>query len=261
MGESRRLSGKALLGKMHEFLEENESMIQELKVTTLDGKHANIVIIRCKLLEKFLNMLEETMIVAALQNQHDVISIFLNFVLKQGNLSHIKQHDEDGIEIDVMHGLKGYELKTRKNVEIASVHEYISDYFEEMLDEQGVKDTWWLVFFQQRNDAKGKIGPVCLYYLILIEIPTPGLDYPDRDNLMREVKKMVQKIEKKVGQEDEIDDDGGFLVPVDNILVVDRMRKKILEKDRIILEKDKEIEELKEELKNLKACSRNASKN
>ena len=241
MNEKKKLSGKELLEKMQEFLENNENLIKKLKVTRIVGEYANINIIRCNALEEFLNLLDEKMIVAALQNQHDVISVFLNYTLKQGNLSQIKQRNIEGTEIDLMHGLENYELKTRKNLEVNDIPDFISDYYQDMIKNQGVKDKWWLVFFQQRTDTKDKIQEICLYYLVLIEIPTKNLDYPNKNTITKEVIKLVQKAEKKVLEEDNINDDEGILVPVDNIIVVDRLRKKVEKKDQIIQQKDQII--------------------
>jgi hypothetical protein len=247
MNEKKKLSGKALLERVQGFLEENEDLVGELKVTKREGKGATIFMIRCTALGKLVDMLEEEMVAAALQNQHDVISVVLNFTFKHGKLSQIKQRDRDGMEIDVLHGLESYELKTSKNLHQSEIPGFISEYFEEMVESQGIKGTWWLVFFQQRTDAKDKIGEVCLYYLVVIEIPTYNLDYPDKKTITKEVMKLVQKAEKKVLKEDGISEDEGILVPVDNILVVDSLRKKVKKLKREKEESIKKLEREKEE--------------
>ncbi|MFX0098372.1 MAG: hypothetical protein ACFFCS_02250 [Candidatus Hodarchaeota archaeon] len=90
----------------------------------------------------------------------------------------------------------------------------------------------------KRSDAKGKIGLTCMYYMVVIEIATGGLDDGDEKGLIKDVTSLVQKVKKRVSEEDEMKTTA--FVTVDNIWVVDRLRE---ERDQFKEERD----QLKEE--------------
>jgi hypothetical protein len=55
-----------------------------------------------------------------------------------------------------------------------------------MVESQGEKEAWWLVYFVQRGDAKDEIGEICLYYLAAIEIETRAIDEHDKNAITKE---------------------------------------------------------------------------
>nr|MDO8114027.1 hypothetical protein [Candidatus Sigynarchaeota archaeon] len=234
------LTGKALLARMQLFLEQYRPLLPQLKVTSFEGRTASVHIIRCMLLEKFLSVLDDEAILAHIQNEHNIISLFLHDTLDPGTQPVINVHDEAGIEIDVhIHGKK-IELKTTRDVDASDVPDIIHHWFDAMIDTQGDKDSWWLVYFVQRPDTKAQIGVTCLYYITAIEIPTRGIDERDEDSIISEAVALIQKAEKKVKKEDGIVE--GALLPVDNVVNADRLRKKLKARDETIQNMEKTIE-------------------
>jgi hypothetical protein len=199
-------------------------MKASLKITCKEGKHASFFMIRCWFLEKLLDLLEEEGIVGDARNQHDVIGLFLHECLDPGEQFVINKHADDGTEIDVILRRKKAEIKTRRNIDSSGLPDFIGYFYDEMTSEQGEKEAWWLVYFMQRSDGKDKIGEICINYLTAIEIPALALDDIDEKTIIAEVLAMSRSVEKKVRKEDKLDD--VILLPVDNIVPMDRLRKK-----------------------------------
>ncbi len=83
--------------------------------------------------------------------------------------------------------------------------------------------------------------------MVLIEIRARDLvaTADCRQHLTTEVMTLVQQVEKRVREEDQVKK--GIFAPVDNYIMVERLRKRVKdvtrEKDAVIQEKDAEIQE------------------
>jgi len=93
----------------------------------------------------------------------------------------------------------------------------------------------------------------CKYYLNIVEITTAGLvaDETCWDLICREAMRVSEELEKQVIDEDAVDE--GFLVPVKNIWIVNKLRMEIdalkavlEEKEKALVEKDKAVAEERE---------------
>ena len=82
-----------------------------------------------------------------------------------------------------------------------------------------------------------------MYYLVIVEIPVARLaacgGEACRAATGDEAMRLADEIQKKVVAEDEVDE--GFLVPVKNIWIVDKLREEIKQKDKEIATSAKEI--------------------
>jgi hypothetical protein len=242
----RRLTGKELLTRMQRFFTGHEALKASLKVTSEHGTHAAVHVVRCMLLETFLDELENEAILADIKNNHNMIGLFLHEALDAGIPAAINQRGESGIEIDIILHQKRCEIKTGRDLCAIDVPEFIDYYYADMVDMQGEKEAWWLVYFVQRSDAKDKIGELCLYYMTAIEITTRDIEEHDRNAIMKEATTLIQKVEKRVRKEDDMD--AAVLLPVDNIVPIDRLRKKLKQRDKTIADKDKEIADKDKEI-------------
>ncbi len=260
MPNKGRLSTRALTNRLYEFLIANRPFLAELKITTEAIEGISVTMLRCILFERFLNLLEEHMFVAKWSNQHDAFKIFLNVTLLQGDLSQVERRNAHNVLIDIIHATDTIELKTKQAISLTDTSTYLGEYFPEMVAHQGEKSHWWLVFFVQRGeDPQSKLGETCSYYLVLVEIRTRGL-VATADcllNLSEEVMTLVQKVEKRVREEDQVKK--GIFAPVDNYVVVERLRKRVKkvtrerdkalrEKEAALQEKDALIKKLQEEM-------------
>jgi len=246
----RRLTGKELEFRMQRFFTEHEALKTSLKIATERGTRVSVHIFRCTLLESFLDELEQEAILADIKNNHDMIGLFLHEALEPEAPTTINQRGESGIEIDIRLHQKRSEIKTGRDLCAADVPDFIDSYYADMVDTQGEKEAWWLVYFVQRSDAKDKIGEICLYYLTAIEIVTRDIEDHDRDAIMKEAMMLIKKAERRVRKEDDLD--AAVLLPVDNIVPMDRMRKKLKQRDKIIQEKEKALAEKDKEIAELK---------
>ncbi len=204
--------------------------------------------LRCILFERFLNLLEEHMFVAKWSNQYDAFKIFLNVTLLQGDLSQVERRNAHNVLIDIIHATDTIEMKTKQAISLIDTSTYLEEYFPEMVANQGEKSHWWLVFFVQRGeDPQSKLGETCSYYLVLVEIRTRGLvaTVDCLQHLSEEVITLVQKVEKRVREEDQVKK--GIFAPVDNYVVVERLRKRIKivtrERDKALREKEAALQE------------------
>jgi hypothetical protein len=250
-GIGKRLTGNALMARVQGFLEKNRDLVDRLKVTMEAGQgRVRVHVIRCMAMERFLDLLADKMIAGHWQNQHDVASVFLNMKLKGGNLDGIKQRNIQGMEIDVTSINLGTELKTKSSINVDDIPDFINQYFDDMVENQGEKHEWWLVYMLKRDDAKGKIGSVCLYYMVVIEINAVDLDDDDKDGLIKDVVRIVQKVRKRVSKEDEMRESG--FATVDNVWMVDRLREENVELKDENVELKERIEELERQIRDSK---------
>ncbi|MFX0098952.1 MAG: hypothetical protein ACFFCS_05180 [Candidatus Hodarchaeota archaeon] len=249
--KGKRLTGNALLARVQGFLEENRELVDQLKVTSEGSRgRVRVHVIRCMVMERFLDLLADKMIAGHWQNQHDVAAVFLNMKLKGGTLDGIKQRNVEGMEIDVISVDLATELKTKSGIDVDEIPAFINQYFDEMVDRQGEKHAWWLVYMLKRVGAKGNIGSNCLYYMVVIEVDTVDLDDGDQDDLIKDVVYMVQKVRKRVSKEDEMRESG--FATVDNVWMVDRLREERDDLKEKLETAEERIAELEQQLRDSK---------
>jgi hypothetical protein len=147
---------------------------------------------------------------------------------------------------------------------VDAVPGFVRQYYLEMVKEKAQKRTWWLCFFMRRRVPKGKIGETCTYYMFLIQVPTERLTRRkgDRDEIESEAKTLVSDVIDKVASEDDATEEevvDGFLVPVHNVWIVERLREQktqlqqevteqaeaLAEKDEALAEKDEALAKAK----------------
>jgi len=141
------------------------------------------------------------------------------------------------------------------SVSVDVVADFVRIYYDDMVREKALKRTWWLCFFMRRRIPKGELGQTCMYYLFLIQVPTGRLTTHtgDRDEIETEAKLLVNDVVNRVASEDEdIDAEivDGFLVPVHNVWIVDRLRERkgqlqqeVAEKEAALTEKEAALAE------------------
>ncbi len=248
MPSKSRLSAKALTNRLYDFLTANRDSLSQLRITTEAKDDIAVTMLRCNIFERFLTLLEERMFVAKWGNQHDAFKVFLNVTLLGGNLSQLEKYNAHRVLVDILHVMGVYELKTKQAISLGDVPAFIEEYLPEIIAHQGEKTHWWLVFFVQRaDDPQSTLGGVCSYYLVLIEIRARDLvaTADCRQYLTTEVMTLVQQVEKRVREEDQVKK--GIFAPVDNYIMVERLRKRVKdvtrEKDAVIQEKDAVIQE------------------
>lgn len=239
--DKRRLTGNALIARMQDFLKEQQHLRSSLKIASLEGERASLFMFRCMFLERFLDILDEEAISAHIKNEHNMIILFLHDCIEPDSIPAINQRDASGIEIDMHLRDRRAELKTTSNIDASGVPGFVDRWFDDMIETQGDKEAWWLVYFVQRGDANAQIGETCLYYMTAIEIRTRGIDDTDEDAIIAEVTSLIEKAEKHVKKEDGFPE--GALLPVDNIVPMDRMRKKLKARDETIAKQAKALED------------------
>ena len=110
-----------------------------------------------------------------------------------------------------------------------------------VFDSSPVDKTWIFFFYKFEKDATPR--PPCQYLITWVEIDSLDID-PAR--ITRQVIKMVTKSKEKVAKQ--LGVPAKILVPVDNIITVEDMKREIEEKDNLIAQKDREIADLKKRL-------------
>jgi hypothetical protein len=86
--------------------------------------------------------------------------------------------------------------------------------------------------------------------MVALEIPTWNLEEQDEPNVISEAMALIQKAEKKVKKDDGILE--GALLPVDNVVHADRLRKKLKQKEAALQEKEATIQKQAREIADLK---------
>jgi hypothetical protein len=160
--EHRKLTGKALIDCMHRFLVAHAGRRSELKVTSMQGRQVSVHVIRCMFLESFLDVLDEESIIAHIQNEHNIIALFLHETLDPNTQVEINTRAESGEEIDLHLKGKRAEIKTTRDVDASDVPDIIRRWFDDMVTNQGDKEAWWFVYFVQRGDGNAQIGKDCM---------------------------------------------------------------------------------------------------
>ena len=218
------ISGTELLDRVDEFLRENKDLVSQIKVSVAVGDRMRVIALRCRGIEALADFLADRVKVAVLSHQHDVVLVAGNVVLLGGNVSWLKKHNTKGREIDIMTWRTTIEVKNGVNISTRDVDALVTEYFDEMVASKASKRTWWLCYFLKRPRPKGKICDACMYYLVIVEIPVAALDASEacRVAINGEAVRLSEELEKKVVIEDSIED--GFLVPVKNVWIVDKLR-------------------------------------
>jgi hypothetical protein len=156
----------------------------------------------------------------------------------------LEKYNSHRVLVDILHGLRTYEVKTKQAMSLADSPTFIEEYFPDIVASKSDKTHWWLVFFVQRaDDPQSTLGGVCSYYLVLIEIRARNLvaTADCQHHLTAEVMTLVQQVEKRVREEDQVKK--GIFAPVDNYIMVERLRKRAKQQEKIIREKDAALQE------------------
>ena len=140
------------------------------------------------------------------------------------------------------------EVKNGVDVGPRDVCTLVDEHFDDMVRMKASKSKWWLCYFTKRPKPKGKLSDACMYFLNIVEIPTAGLvaSKACRASTSNEAMRVSEELEKMVIDEDEVDE--GFLVPVKNIWIVDKLRA---ERDQAIRERDETARKLDETARKL----------
>ncbi len=91
-------TGKALIAHMQRFIWFYVASWPSLKLTTQQGTRASVHLIRCALLEQFLEEIDKESIIAHIQNEYNIIALFLHEVLDPGTPAVFNSRTESGIE-------------------------------------------------------------------------------------------------------------------------------------------------------------------
>ncbi len=255
--DDKLFAGNEMLARVDAFLRENAALLKTVKVSSVEGSIVRVLALRCWGIEGLADFLSDKVKVGVLSHQHDVVLVIGNVILLGGKVSGLKRHDARGQEIDITALRQTIEVKNGIDIRPGDVPRLVDEHFGEMLASAASKKAWWLCFFARRPAPKGKIGEVCMYYLVIIEIPVDKVvacgGEACRVAVGDEAMRLADEIEKKVVAEDEVDE--GFLVPVKNIWIVDKLRAELAaSKNELaatkneLATKDKEIERLKKQL-------------
>ncbi|NMC07513.1 MAG: hypothetical protein GYA24_20030 [Candidatus Lokiarchaeota archaeon] len=238
------LAGKALLARVDAYLRDNESLLRAVKVSLVEGRLARVLAMRCRAIEQTADFLADKVKVGVLAHQHDVVLVIGNVILLGGDVSHLKRHDARGREIDITALRQTIEVKNGIDISPRDVPRLVDEHFGELVASASSKHAWWLCYFARRPAPKGKIGEVCMYYLVIIEIPVARVvacgGEACRVAVGDEAMRLADEIEKKVVAEDEVDE--GFLVPVKNVWIVDKLRAELAASKNELEAKDKALE-------------------
>ena len=228
------LAGKDMLARVDAYLRENVTLLKAVKVSSVSGSIVRVLALRCWGIEGLADFLSDKVKVGVLSHQHDVVLVIGNLVLLGGKLQELKRKDGHGQEIDITTLRHTIEVKNGIDISPRDVPRLVDEYFGEMVASAASKTTWWLCYFARRPAPKGKIGDVCMYYLVIVEIPVARLaacgGKACRAATGDEAMRLADEIQKKVVAEDEVDE--GFLVPVKNIWIVDKLREENKQKDK-----------------------------
>ena len=241
--EPEMLAGNEMLARVDAFLRENTALLRAVKVSSVEGNIVRVRALRCRAIEGLADFLADHVKVGVLAHQHDVVLVIGNLVLLGGKLQELKRRNGRGQEIDITTLRHTIEVKNGIDISPRDVPRLVDEYFGEMVASAASKTTWWLCYFARRPAPKGKIGDVCMYYLVIVEIPVARLaacgGKACRAATGDEAMRLADEIQKKIVAEDEVDE--GFLVPVKNIWIVDKLREEIKQKDKELATKDKEL--------------------
>ena len=250
------LTGDELMAIVDDFLAANAGLVRSIKVAESRGGAVIVRAMRCRGIEALAELLEKRAVLATLAHQHDVVLVFTNVVLLGGTMANLKVRAADGTEIDI-DDLRGtIELKTTHDMDASHVPAFVREHYAEMVASKARKKVWWLCFFERRPVPKGKIGEYCMYYLVLIEIGSKRLQRSAaaRAEIEEEAKVLTEEVEKKVVKEDDVDE--GFLVPVKNIWIVDKLRTDLARAEAGQQRAEAEKQQIAKELAEQKAANK-----
>ena len=243
------LAGNVLLARVDAFLRENEALLKAVKVSLVEGNIVRVLAMRCRAIEALADFLSDRVKVAVLAHQHDVVLVIGNVILLGGSVSGLKRRDASGREIDITVLRHTIEVKNGIDIRPRDVPRLVDEHFGEIVASAASKKAWWLCYLARRPAQKGKIGEVCMYYLVIVEIPAAKVATRGgeacRVAVGDEAMRLADEIEKKVVSEDGVEE--GFLVPVKNVWIVDKLREELAASKKELAAKDDEIRQLKQQ--------------
>ncbi|MHA1821960.1 MAG: hypothetical protein ACTSVC_15915, partial [Promethearchaeota archaeon] len=238
-GELDRLSGKELIDYVTALIKKQN--LKDLKVTQVGKEHIHIYFIRSIPLENILREISNRVRVAALTTQHNFVQVFLNHLLYNGQGQYEVIVGSKRIDLEV--NKLRHEIKTKSDVDGRNLGDFIEEYFDTMIDNKRIKHIWFYVFLLKRADAKVNKAIRWIYYLVVIKMEARHITKRERDAIKQSVSKLYQKGVNKIKKEDQIKEveDEGFIVPVRNVWIVEKLRddlemahKDILESKQVI---------------------------
>jgi hypothetical protein len=146
-------------------------------------------------------------------------------------------------------------------VDYRNIIPFITQYFDEMIQQRTAKQFWWLAFFAQRSDSKAKKREVCSHYIVVIELTTQHelMEHKNLKEITQHVQKQLDQLIETVAEEDQLEEepDEAVLLPVKNILIYEKVREQkhmlmeiveeqkqaLQEKDQALQEKDQALQE------------------
>ncbi len=258
--DGKLLVGNEMLARVDAFLRDNEALLKAVKISSVEGHIVRVLALRCRAIEGLADFLSDKVKVGVLAHQHDVVLVIGNVILLGGSLPGLKRRDARGQEIDITVLRHTIEVKNGIDICPRDVPRLVDEHFGELVSSASSKHAWWLCYFARRPAPKGKIGDVCMYYLVIIEIPVARVvacgGEACRAAVGDEAMRLADEIEKKVVAEDEVDE--GFLVPVKNVWIVDKLRaelaaskNELAASKKELAAKDEENERLRRQLSKL----------
>ncbi|MEX2681370.1 MAG: hypothetical protein Q6373_007205 [Candidatus Sigynarchaeota archaeon] len=248
--DSTLLAGNELLARVDAFLRENEALLAAVKVSIVEGSIVRVLAMRCRAIERLADFLSDKVKVAVLAHQHDVVLVIGNVILLGGSVSGLKRRDARGREIDITVLRHTIEVKNGIDIRPRDVPRLVDEHFGEIVASAGLKKAWWLCYLARRPAPKGKIGAACMYYLVIVEIPAAEVAARGgeacRVAVGDEAMRLADEIEKKVVTEDGVEE--GFLVPVKNVWIVDKLREELAATKKELAATKKELAASKQEL-------------
>ena len=233
-----------------EFFKDNAALLERVRVMTVRDDGLAVHAVRCDAIEALYAFLHDRIKVAALPGQHDmVLAIMAMVILKDTNASINVRSTAGGPQLDLVSMRKTYELKTACNVGDGDIGPLVAGHLDEMHASHGRKETWLVAFWRHRaTPPQGILGGACTEYLFVVEIAArlAGGDPVQRATLTGKVASMVQEVEERACEEDEVIE--GFLVPTKNVWIVDKLRRECQVKDEVIAENKEALAEKDEAL-------------
>ncbi|MHA1370795.1 MAG: hypothetical protein ACTSRA_13925 [Promethearchaeota archaeon] len=255
------LSGKKLLEYSQQFISRlNLNDLKKLVREDDEIKGIKLYMFRTKPLEKLFSLLEDRIRVATLNSQHLVVQVFLNNVILDGKSSNIEACVDGGPYIDLVCGNDRYELKTKVGVTPENLGVFINQYYNKMVEDLKWKNKWWFIFLMRRADAKVNKSIVCQYYLVVIEITEHAIVSRDNRAIIERSVELLKEAISEVAEEDVLDyiEDEGFLVPVHNFWIVERLRERVYNSNERELEAINRAEKAEAEKRKLEEATRQA---
>ena len=235
---SQLLSRNELIQWLYTFL--NSELIQHLdiKITTKNLHQRSYYCFRCTIVEEFITEMSRKVKAEVKSNIHDAFLVFIAYYLIQSDPRFLSQKDADGIWKDAIKDAVRYEQKTGVGIMRPKFGSFFGRFFHAIIEEEESKDVWWFVTLYKidstkiEQEPKNIKYPLCSYYLVCTSLESKSLKIPLNESPKSEQQKL-KEIEEEINEDQELflreveKEDGfieGILIPVNNTIVMDKMR-------------------------------------